>query len=98
MYIEKRVITNMNIKKQIIEIIKNCLELDELNLSNNDNLIDNLSINSIDAIGIFISIEDTFGIQIEDEELGVELIESIDSITNYVKKRLKNVETDSSDF
>ena len=88
----------MNIKKQIIEIIKNCLELDELNLSNNDNLIDNLSINSIDAIGIFISIEDTFGIQIEDEELGVELIESIDSITNYVKKRLKNVETDSSDF
>lgn len=80
----------MNIRNQIVNIIKNCLELDDLNISDKDSLIDNLSINSIDAIGIFISIEDTFDIEIADEDLGVELIESIDSITNYVENRINN--------
>lgn len=78
----------MDIKNEVRKIIKNCLELEELNVAENDNLIEKLSINSIDAIGIFLTIEDVFGIQITDEDLGVKLIESINSIANYVEQRM----------
>lgn len=78
----------MDIKNEVRKIIKNCLELEELNVAENDNLIEKLSINSIDAIGIFLTIEDVFGIQIADEDLGVKLIESINSIANYVEQRM----------
>ena len=78
----------MDIKNEVKKIIKNCLELEELDIAENDSLIEKLSINSIDAIGIFLTIEDVFGIQIADEDLGVELIESINSIAQYVEQRM----------
>lgn len=77
----------MNIKDEVKKTIQSCLELNEMEIENDDNLIEKFSINSIDAIGIFLTIEDVFGIQIADEDLGIALISSINSICDYIEKR-----------
>lgn len=73
-----------DINLQVRSIIKDCLQLPEVNIKDDENLPELLSINSIDAIGIFLMLEDIFSIQIDDEDLGVELIESINNIVNYI--------------
>mgnify|MGYP001119732699 CR=1 FL=1 len=75
------------IKLHVKEIITKCLELTEISVDDDDNIIDELSINSIDAIGIFLMVEDEFHIQIDDEDLGVELISSINNLSSYIEKK-----------
>ncbi len=54
-----------------------------------EDLISELGINSIDAISIFIEIEDTFNIIIEDENLNASLIANLDKITKFVYDKLQ---------
>lgn len=75
------------IKLHVKEIITKCLELTEISVDDDDNIIDELSINSIYAIGIFLMVEDEFHIQIDDEDLGVELISSINNLSSYIEKK-----------
>lgn len=53
-----------------------------------EDLINELGINSIDAISLFIEIEDTFDIEIDDDNLNAALISSIDKISNYIADRI----------
>ncbi len=75
------------INSQIRKIVEECLQISDISIGDEDNLVENLSINSIDAIGIFLMIEDKFQIQIEDDDLGVELISSIQNLANYIEKK-----------
>lgn len=78
----------MNTNTRVRDIIKNCLQITEISsIEDEDNLVEKLSINSIDAIGIFLTIEDEFKIQIEDDDLSVELISSIQNMVNYIEKK-----------
>ncbi len=53
-----------------------------------EDLISELGINSIDAISIFIEIEDTFNIVIEDENLNASLIANLDNTVKFVYDKL----------
>lgn len=76
------------IKNKVLEIIIKCLDIQiDASEIEGDNMILELGINSIDALEIFVWIENTFEIQIEDEDLSADLIESLDSIVNYVLKK-----------
>ena len=79
----------MNIKNKVKKTIQDCLDINGTVIENDDNLIDKFSINSIDAIGIFLRIEEVFGIQIDDEDLGTELISSVNSLSSYIEKKMK---------
>ena len=48
------------------------------------NMINELGINSIDALEILIWIEDTFNLQIPDEDLNSELLVSINKLADYI--------------
>lgn len=67
-----------------------CILIENLNLKispdeiDGNDLLNEFGINSIDAISIFISIENTFDIIIEDENLSAALISSLDNITNFI--------------
>lgn len=76
-----------NLNSQIREIVEQCLQISDLLIGDEDNLVECLSINSIDAIGIFLMIEDKFQIQIDDDDLGVELISSIQNLARYIEKK-----------
>ena len=79
------------IKEQIKEIIIQCLpsQIAKEDIIGND-LINELGINSVDALEIFVWIENTFEIQIDDEDLNSELIASLDNLTEYVFRK-KNI-------
>lgn len=50
-------------------------------------LVSEFGINSIDALEIFVSIENAFDIQFEDEDLSAELLASINELTDYIKRK-----------
>lgn len=80
-------------RKSIVEEIKKVIgettdiENAEL-LTEMENLITEKGINSIDAIGILVAIEDTFDIEIDDQDLSVELVKSIKNLADYVEKKI----------
>lgn len=76
------------IKSKILDIIIKTmnLDIDKSTVAGND-LIAELGINSVDALEIFVWIENEFDIQIDDDDLNSELIGSLDSIADYVAKK-----------
>jgi len=77
---------------EIKKIIINSMQLNIVpeDIKGND-LIAELGINSIDALEIFVWIENSFDIQIDDEDLSSTLLGSIDYLANYIyQKRNSN--------
>lgn len=72
--IKEIIIKSMDLQKEPSEIIGH-------------DLINEIGINSIDALEIFVWIENKFEIQIEDEDLSDELLNSIDSLADYIIKK-----------
>lgn len=69
------------VKNIIIESLNLDISTDEID---GRDLKNEFMINSVDAISIFVFIENIFNIEIKDEDLSVELISSIDKITNFI--------------
>lgn len=67
------------------EIILRSLKRDDMPDGIEDaNMINELGINSIDALEILIWIEDTFNLQIPDEDLNSELLVSMNKLADYI--------------
>jgi acyl carrier protein len=49
---------------------------------------DGVVANSIDALELLLEIEEKFRIQIDDDDLGVELISSVSEVAKYVFSRM----------
>lgn len=72
--IKEIIIKSMNLQKEPSEIV-------------GQDLINEIGINSIDALEIFVWIENKFEIQIADEDLSDELLNSLDSLADYIIKK-----------
>ncbi|CRI58575.1 acyl carrier protein [Pseudomonas sp. CCOS 191] len=48
------------------------------------NLISSLGLNSIDALQLLIQVETEFGFNIEDEELSIDLVDSLERLETFV--------------
>ncbi|MHB1392538.1 MAG: acyl carrier protein [Clostridia bacterium] len=72
---------SQKVKEIIIKSIG--LKIDPSEVIGQD-LIGELGINSIDALEIFVWIENTFEIQISDEDLSAELVASLAGLTDYI--------------
>jgi len=68
------VISSMNLKKTPEEL-------------SNENLVLDLGLNSIDALEILVWIENNFEIEIADEDLNSELLQSFDHLADYIISR-----------
>lgn len=67
------------------EIIIRSINRDDLPEGIEDaNMINELGINSVDALEILIWIEDTFSLQIPDEDLSSELLVSMNKLADYI--------------
>lgn len=53
-----------------------------------NNLIETYGINSIDALEILIHMENEFDIEIDEEDLNAELIDSISNLTECITNKL----------
>lgn len=81
---------NLYVKNELLKILEKSLEREIIiENSDEDNLINLYGINSIDALEIFLNIENVFDIQIPDEDLSSKLFESLDYLCEYVLKLKK---------
>ncbi|MCA1028625.1 acyl carrier protein [Cytobacillus kochii] len=71
------------LKKILIESLQLSQTPDEIP---NENLIQNYNINSVNALEILVWVESKFEIEIADEDLSANLIDSIDVLSNYIHK------------
>ncbi|KPA92135.1 MULTISPECIES: acyl carrier protein [Pseudomonas] len=51
------------------------------------NLISSLGLNSIDALQLLIQVETEFGFNIEDEELSIDLVDSLERLETFVASK-----------
>lgn len=72
---------------KIKEIIGEAIDNGQ-NLQEKEDLIENRGIRSIDAIRIMVMVEDAFNIEVEDQDLSIELIRTIDTLTDYIEKKV----------
>ena len=71
------------IREKIIEIIKDELNVTEFEMD--ENLVETYEIDSISLLDFFMTIEDEFDIEFEDEEL--ESLKSANDIIDLIKKK-----------
>jgi acyl carrier protein len=81
------------IVNQLKDIIANKLDVnlayDEIN-ENVSLFEDGLGLDSIAIVDLIVSIEDTFSLSIEDEELNADLFKNLKILAEFVRNKLKN--------
>ena len=78
------------VKQVIIRMLS--LEVDADEIDDEDELFGGgLGINSMATIEIIVGLEEEFGIEVPDEELRVELFDSVQTMADYVRTVLQKV-------
>ena len=78
------------VKQVIIRTLS--LEVDADEIDDEDELFGGgLGINSMATIEIIVGLEEEFGIEVPDEELRVELFDSVQTMADYVRTALQKV-------
>lgn len=77
------------IKSLLVERLK--LEVEPSEIGDTDPLFGDfegsLGLDSIDALELVLGIEQEFGVKIEDEEVGAEVLSSVDSVAEFVRSK-----------
>lgn len=74
------------IQKQLFDILKQEFALTDGQLSPTAHLVDDLDLDSIDAIDLAVRLEETLGIQLREEEL--KAIRTVQDVVDTVHERL----------
>ena len=74
------------IKSLLVERLR--LEIEADSISDSEPLFgEGLGLDSIDALELVLGIEQEFGVKIEDEEVGAQVLASIDSLADFVRTK-----------
>ena len=74
------------IKQLIVDRLK--LEVDPATIQDDQPLFgEGLGLDSIDALELVLGVEQTFGVKIEDEEMGAQALSSVSSLAEFVIKK-----------
>ena len=74
------------VKKAIVQSLKLNIEPDEI--ADDESLFEGLGADSIAALEIVCALEEEFGIEVDDEDLRVELFDSVQAMSRYVAEKL----------
>lgn len=70
------------IKDKVLDVLTNTAKLDKSNISSDSKLVDDLGLDSFDAINLMFDIENAFEIEVPDTD--VQLLKSVNDIVEYV--------------
>ena len=77
----------MDNKEKLLNLIRKTLKLSDETVIPEENFFSTLQIDSLLALELLVSIEMEFGIQIDDQDLNVDLLTSIQGLLNYIEKK-----------
>lgn len=72
------------ILEKLIEIVSAQLDIDAATISADTNLIEDLGVDSLDVVEMFMEVQDEFGVEIPDED--VDSIKTIGDMAEYIAK------------
>ena len=75
-----------SIQSRVQDLVAEQLGLDRSNVVSNANILEDLGADSLDVIELVMAIEETFGLEVPDEE--VEALRTIGDVEKYVTSRL----------
>ena len=73
------------ILEQLEKILRDSLGKEDLHIKEEDSLINDLELTSLDIINLVGVIEDTFGIEILDEDISA--IKTVKDVVNYIEEK-----------
>lgn len=79
---EAHVLTEEEIAARIIDVLKNFEKVDPNSVTNKSHFINDLGLDSLDAVEVGLAIEDEFGIEIPEQD--AEKIISVPDAINYI--------------
>jgi len=81
--------SDQQLKQQIKEMIveRLFLDADPSAIADDENLMENYEIDSVNLFEIVVGLEEQFEISFEDEDFTVDLFATIDSLAEYVERK-----------
>lgn len=78
------------LKQQIKEMIveRLFLDADPAQIGDDENLMENYDIDSVNLFEIVVGMEEQFGISFEDDDFSVDLFATVDSLAQFVERKL----------
>lgn len=73
------------VKEAIVQSLK--LDIDPGEIDDDESLFEGVGADSIAALEIVFALEEEFGIEVDDEDLRVELFDSVRAMTRYVAEK-----------
>jgi len=80
----------IKIKEELKAFFINNFTINEKLLSNDINIFDELGIDSLGMVLIITFLEKTYKIEIEQKEIVLDNFESINTLSNYIEKKLSS--------
>jgi len=77
------------LKQQLKEMIveRLFLDVDPAAIGDDENLMENYDIDSVNLFEIVVGMEEVFGISFEDEDFSVDLFATVDSLADFVETK-----------
>lgn len=82
------------LKSKLVETLE--LSMNWNDLDNNLDLLVHFNIDSVTVLEFLVGIEEDFGIEIKDEELSIELLRSINQLSNFIKSKLDTLSSEKA--
>lgn len=79
------------VKKAIVTSLKLDIKPDEI--PNGESIFEGVGADSIAALEIIVALEEEFSIEVDDEDLRVELFDSVRAMSEYLAEKLANGQT-----
>ena len=75
------------VRERVLKVVKEVLALETDTIDLDASIMDDLAVNSLDQVTLFLALEDEFNDTIPDEEL--EQFKTIKNIVDYIKGRME---------
>lgn len=83
---EELTLIGQRVKSAIVQSLR--LSIDPNDIADDESLFEGVGVDSIAALEIIFALEQEFGIEVDDEELRVDLFDSVNSMVRYVSGKL----------
>ncbi len=74
------------IKKEVISLIADTLEIEKENINEKSNLVSDLDVESLDLVGLVVAFEDKYNVEIPDSE--IKNLQTVEDIISFIEKNV----------
>ena len=84
----------MSIKERLYKVITNLSEIDNPIITDETNLLEDLSFDSVLVVSMIVEIESEFGIVLDDEDLELDILTNIGPLEKMISSKVVEVENE----